>query len=144
MKKVKFTHEFKKLGYCLELLAIKDIIADKRKLLKNKIFKWYSEEEYHEEELEELKELKEFIYYIELLKETIIKKVYKLTGLSYDEAIKFAKENKENNIRLYNLHYANSYNYILYSIRGKEEEYLELCKGYRKEAEEIFESLVTE
>ena len=145
MKKVKFTHEFKKLGYCLELLAIKDIIADKRKLLKNKIFKWYSEEEYHEEELEELKELKEFIYYIELLKETIIKKVYKLTGLSYDEAIKFAKENKENYIRLYNLHFVNNHNSILYYLRGKFEDYLDIVERlYKKEAKEIFESLVIE
>ena len=47
-KKVKFTYEFQKLNHCLELLAIKDIIADKKKLLKHKIFKCYSSE-YSEE-----------------------------------------------------------------------------------------------
>ena len=124
MKKVKFTYEFQKLNCCLELLAIKDIIADKKKLLKHKIFKCYSSK-YSEEEfykcMECIQELNKFIY---LLKETqddrVYNKVYKLTDFeSYNEAIKFAEENKENNIRLYNLHYAIIHTSILYSIKGK-------------------------
>ena len=42
---VKVNQEFHKLNCCLELLAVKDIIADKKYLLKNKIFSCYSEEE---------------------------------------------------------------------------------------------------
>ena len=38
-------NEFQKLNYCLELLAVAEIISDKKKLLKNKIFNCYSEEE---------------------------------------------------------------------------------------------------
>ena len=126
--------EFEKLTYCLELLAIADIISDKKKLLKNKIFSYYTEEELNKsiECLEKRKNLsKEF--------------VKNLTGLKYSEAIKFAKENKENYIRLYNLNHMNNYNSILYYLRGKFEEYLDIVeKVYKKEAKEIFESLVSE
>ena len=126
--------EFEKLNYCLELLAVAEIISDKKKLLKNKLFNFYSEEE-----------LNKFIECMELLKKIKNDKVYYLTGLSYNEAIKFAKENKENNIRLYNLHHANNHNSILYYLRGKFEEYLDIVeKVYKKEAKEILESLVIE
>lgn len=127
-------YEFVKLSDCLELLAVKDIIADKKKLLKNKIFKDYSEEELNKfiESMEKKKDL---------LKETVKNK----TKLNYNEAIKFAKENKENYIRLYNLHHMNNHNSILYYLRGKFEEYLDIVKKvYKKEAKELFESLVTE
>ena len=126
--------EFEKLTYCLELLAVKDIIADKKKLLKNKLFNCYSEEE-----------LNKFIELAEKRKDLLKEVVKNLTGLNYNEAIKFAKENRENNIRLYNLHFVNDHNSILYYIRGKFEEYLDMVeKVYKKEAKEIFESLVKE
>ena len=38
-------NEFKKLNYCLELLAIKDIISDHTALLKYKLFSYFSKEE---------------------------------------------------------------------------------------------------
>ena len=126
--------EFEKLNYCLELLAVKDIIADKKKLLKNKIFNCYSEEE-----------LNKFIECMEKKKDELKEIVKNLTKLNYNDAIKFAKENRENNIRLYNLHLMNNHNSILYYLRGKFEEYLDIVeKVYKKEAKEIFESLVTE
>lgn len=126
--------EFEKLNYCLELLAVKDIIADKKKLLKNKIFNCYTEEE-----------LNKFIEFSEKKKDLLKEIVKNLTELNYNEAIKFAKENKENYISLYNLNHANNHNSILYYIRGKFEEYLDIVeKVYKKEAKEIFESLVTE
>ena len=125
--------EFEKLNYCLELLAVKDIIADKKKLLKNKIFNCYSEEE-----------LNKFIECMEKKKDELKEIVKNLTKLNYNDAIKFAKENRENNIRLYNLHLMNNHNSILYYLRGKFEEYLDIVeKVYKKEAKEIFESLVT-
>ena len=126
--------EFEKLNYCLELLAVKYIIADKKKLLKNKIFNCYSEEE-----------LNKFIECMEKKKDELKEIVKNLTKLNYNDAIKFAKENRENNIRLYNLHLMNNHNSILYYLRGKFEEYLDIVeKVYKKEAKEIFESLVTE
>ena len=126
--------EFEKLNYCLELLAVKDIIADKKKLLKNKIFNCYSEEE-----------LNKFIECMEKKKDELKEIVKNLTKLNYNEAVKFAKENKENNIRLYNLHFENNHNSILYYIRGEFEDYLDIVERlYKKEAKEIFESLVTE
>ena len=42
---VRVKYEFAKLNCCLELLAVKEIIADKKKLLKNKLFNCFSEEE---------------------------------------------------------------------------------------------------
>ena len=126
--------EFEKLSYCLELLAITEIISDKKKLLKNKLFNCFSEEE-----------LNKFIECLE--KRKIFQKeiVKNLTSLKYNEAIKFAKENKENNMHLYNLHFMNNHNSILCYLRGKFEEYLDIVeKVYKKEAKEIFESLVTE
>ena len=126
--------EFVKLNYCLELLAVKDIISDKKYLLKNKIFKCYTEEE-----------LNKFIECLEKRKNWSKETVKNLTGLNYNEAIKFAKENKENYIRLYNLNHMNNHNSILDYLRGRFEEYLDLVeKVYKKEAKEIFESLVSE
>lgn len=126
--------EFEKLNYCLELLAVTEIISDKKKLLKNKLFNCYSEEE-----------LNKFIEFAEKKKSLSKEIVKNLTELNYNEAIKFAKENRENNIRLYNLHFMNNHNSILYYLRGKFEEYLDIVeKVYKKEAKEIFESLVTE
>ena len=126
--------EFEKLNYCLELLAVAEIISDKKKLLKNKLFTCYSEEE-----------LNKFIEYSEKRKDLLKEIIKNLTELNYNNAIKFAKENKENNIRLYNLHRLNNHNSILYYLRGKFEEYLDIVeKVYKKEAKEIFESLVEE
>lgn len=126
--------EFEKLSYCLELLAVAEIISDKKKLLKNKSFNCFSEEE-----------LNKFIEYSEKKKDLSKEIIKNLTELNYKEAIKFAKENKENHIRLYNLHHANNHNSILYYIRGNFEEYLDIVeKVYKKEAKEIFESSVTE
>ena len=127
-------NEFQKLNYCLELLAVAEIISDKKKLLKNKIFNCYSEEE-----------LNKFIESMEKKKDLLKEVVKDLTELNYNQAIKFAKENKENYIRLYNLNHANNHNSILYYLRGKFEEYLDIVeKVYKKEAKEIFESLVSE
>ena len=126
--------EFEKLSYCLELLAVAEIISDKKKLLKNKSFNCFSEEE-----------LNKFIEFSEKKKDLSKEIIKNLTELNYKEAIKFAKENKENHIRLYNLHHANNHNSILYYIRGNFEEYLDIVeKVYKKEAKEIFESSVTE
>lgn len=126
--------EFEKLNYCLELLAVAEIISDKKKLLKNKLFTCYSEEE-----------LNKFIEYSEKKKDLLKEIIKNLTELNYNNAIKFAKENKDNNIRLYNLHHLNNHNSILYYLRGKFEEYLDIVeKVYKKEAKEIFESLVSE
>ena len=131
---VKVKYEFVKLSNCLELLAVKEIIEDKKKLLKNKLFTCYSEEE-----------LNKFIEYSEKKKDELKVVVKNSTGLNYNEAIKFAKENKENNIRLYNLHFMNNHNSILYYIRGNFEEYLDIVeKVYKKEAKEILESFVAE
>lgn len=127
-------NEFQKLNYCLELLAVNEIISDKKKLLKNKIFSCYSEEE-----------LNKFIEFSEKKKDLLKEIIKNLTELNYTAAIKFAKENKENYIRLYNLHHMNNHNSILYYLRGKFEEYLDIVeKVYKKEAKEIFESLVSE
>ena len=127
-------NEFQKLNYCLELLAVKDIISDKKYLLKNKIFNCYTEEE-----------LNKFIESMEKKKDLLKEMIKNLTELNYSAAIKFAKENKENYIRLYNLNHANNHNSILYYLRGKFEEYLDIVeKVYKKEAKEIFESLVKE
>lgn len=132
MFKVKY--EFIKLSNCLELLAVKEIISDKKKLLKNKIFSSYSEEE-----------LNKFIEYAEKRKDQLKEIVKNSTKLNYNEAIKFAKENRENNIRLYNLHFMNNHNSILYYIRGNFEEYLDIVeKVYKKEAKEILESFTAE
>ena len=131
---IRVTHEFAELNCCLELLAVKDIIADKKKLLKNKIFKEYSEEE-----------LNKFIESMEKKKDQLKEIVKNTTRLNYTEAIKFAKENKENNIRLYNLHHINNHNSILYYLRGKFEEYLDIVeKVYKKEAKEILKPFIIE
>ena len=135
--------EFEKLNYCLELLAITEIISEKKKSLKNikkvllsnsKAFDCYYEEEFNK--------------YIELAenRKDLLKEIVKnLTGLNYTNAIKFAKENKENYIRLYNLHYANTHDCTLCYIRGISERYLDRVERlYKKEAKEIFESLVIE
>lgn len=132
MFKVKY--EFVKLSNCLELLAVKEIITDKKKLLKNKIFNCYTEEE-----------LNKFIEFAEKKKDQLKEIVKNSTGLNYTEAIKFAKENRENNIRIYNLHFMNNHNSILYYLRGKFEEYLDIVeKVYKKEAREILKSFEEE
>ena len=132
MERVKY--EFIKLNCCLELLAVKEIISDKKKLLKNKLFNCYSEEE-----------LNKFIEFAEKKKDQLKEIVKNSTKLNYNEAIKFAKENRENNIRLYNLHYMNNHNSILYYLRGKFEEYLDIVeKVYKKEAKEILKPFVIE
>ena len=126
--------EFEKLNYCLELLAVNEIISDKKKLLKNKLFNCFSEEE-----------LNKFIEFAEKKKDQLKEIVKNTTKLNYNEAIKFAKENKENYIRLYNLHHANNHNSILYYLRGKFEEYLDIVeKVYKKEAREIIKPFIIE
>ena len=133
--------EFEKLCYCLELLAITELISDKKKLSKKsilsrdrKIFDCYYQEEFDK-----------FIELAEKRKDLSKEIVKNLTGLNYTAAIKFAKENKENYIRLYNLHYMNNNNSILFYIKGIFEKYLDLVERlYKKEAKEIFESLVKE
>ena len=131
---VKVKYEFIKLNCCLELLAVKEIISDKKKLLKNKLFNCYSEEE-----------LNKFIEYAEKKKDQLKEIVKNSTKLNYTEAIKFAKENRENNIRLYNLHYMNNHNSILYYLRGNFEEYLDIVeKVYKKEAKEILKPFIIE
>ena len=128
----RITYEFAKLNCCLELLAVKEIIADKKKLLKNKLFNCFSEEE-----------LNKFIEYAEKKKDQLKEIVKNTTKLNYTEAIKFAKENKENYIRLYNLHHMNNHNSILYYLRGKFEEYLDIVeKVYKKEAREIIKPFI--
>ena len=133
--------EFEKLNYCLELLAINEIISDKKKLLKNKLYLSNMKSfDCHSEE-----ELNKFIELAEKRKDLSKEIVKNLTGLNYTNAIKFAKENKENYIRLYNLHFMNNHNSILYYLRGNFEEYLDIVERlYKKEAKEIFESLVAE
>ena len=134
-------NEFEKLNYCLELLEIVEMISDKKKLLKNylylsnmKSFDCHSEEE-----------VNKFIEFAEKKKDLLKEIIKNLTELNYNAAIKFAKENKENYIRLYNLHHMNNHNSILYYLRGKFEEYLDIVERlYKKEAKEIFESLVSE
>ena len=131
---IRITYEFAKLNCCLELLAVKEIIADKKKLLKNKLFNCFSEEE-----------LNKFIEFAEKKKDQLKEIVKNTTKLNYTEAIKFAKENKENYIRLYNLHHANNHNSILYYLRGKFEEYLDIVeKVYKKEAREIIKPFIIE
>ena len=131
---VRVNHEFQKLNCCLELLAVKDIISEKKKLLKNKIFSCYSEEE-----------LNKFIECMEKKKDELKEIVKNLTKLNYNDAIKFAKENKENNMRLYNLHFMNNHNSILYYLRGNFEEYLDIVeKVYKKEAKEILKPFIVE
>ena len=133
--------EFEKLNYCLELLAVVEMISDKKKLLKNNLYLSNMKSfDCHSEE-----ELTKFIEYAEKKKDLLKEIVKNLTGLNYNQAVKFAKENKENYIRLYNLHHMNNHNSILYYLRGKFEDYLDIVERlYKKEAKEIFESLVTE
>ena len=133
--------EFEKLNYCLELLAVAEIISDKKKLLKNKLY-LFNKKSFDCNSEEELNKFIEFAEKKKNLSKEIVKN---LTGLNYNQAIKFAKENKENYIRLYNLHHMNNHNSILYYLRGNFEEYLDIVeKVYKKEAKEIFESLVSE
>ena len=133
--------EFQKLNCCLELLAVNEMISDKKKLLKNKSYLFNMKSfDCHSEE-----ELNKFIECLEKRKDFLKEITKNLTELKYNEAIKFAKENKENYIRLYNLHHMNNHNSILYYIRGKFEDYLDIVERlYKKEAKEIFESLVIE
>ena len=133
--------EFEKLCYCLELLAVTEMISDKKKFLKNRL--WILNVKSFDRNSEE--ELNNFIEKKKKRKNWSKEIVKNLTGLNYNQAVKFAKENKENYIRLYNLHHMNNHNSILYYLRGKFEEYLDIVeKVYKKEAKEIFESLVSE
>ena len=126
--------EFMKLNCCLELLAIKEIITDKKKLLKNKLFSCFSEEE-----------LIRFIELAEKRKDLSKNNIKDLLKLNYNEAIRFGKENKEKYIRLYNLNHMNQHNSILDYLRNSYDEYLDIAeKVYKKEAKDIFEYLVTE
>ena len=127
-------NEFKKLNYCLELLALKDIISDKKKLLKYEIFSYFSEEE-----INKCIEIAE-------KRKNILKNFIKDTEkLNYNEAINFAKENKEKYIKLYNLNHKNHYNSLTHYIKESYEIYLDSVeKVYKKEAKEIFEELVKE
>ena len=126
--------EFRKLNYCLELLAIKDIISDKKHLLKYKLFSYFSEEE-----------LNRFIEIAEKRKDLLKNIIKEEIKLNYNEAIKFGKENIEKYIRLYNLNRMNQHNSILDYIRNNYDQYLDICeKVYKKEAKQIFEELVQE
>ena len=132
-------NEFEKLNYCLELLAVVELISNEKKLSKKKLLDRKVFDCYYQEEFDKFIELAEERK--DLLKE-IIKN---LTELNYTAAIKFAKENKENYIRLYNLHYVNNHNSILCYIRGIYDQYLDKVERlFKKEAKEIFESLVSE
>ena len=126
--------EFKKLNYCLELLALKDIILDKKQLLKYECFKYLNKDE-----------LCKFIDLAEKRKDSYKKFIKNMFNINYNEAIKYAKENKEKYIRLYNLNHMNHHNNIFCDIKNQQEEYLDLVERfYKKEAKEIFESLVQE
>ena len=126
--------EFKKLNYCLELLAINDIISDKKELLKYECFKYLNKDE-----------LCKFIDLAEKRKDSCKKFIKNMFNINYNEAIKFGKENKEKYIQLYNLNHANHHNNIFCDIKNQQEEYLDLVERvYKKEAKEIFESLVNE
>ena len=132
-------NEFKKLSYCLELLAVIELISDKKKLSKKKLLNYGSFECFYQEEFDK------FINCAEESKNKLKEIVKKFTDLNYKEAIKFAKENKENYIKLYDLHYANYNTSIICYIRGNFEQYLDIVeKIFRKKAKEIFESLVAE
>ena len=133
--------EFEKLNYCLELLAVAEIISDKKKLLKNKLYLFNKKSfDCHSEE-----ELNKFIECAEKRKDFLKEMVKNLTKLNYNEAIKLAKENRENNIHLYNLHYMNNHNGILYYLRGNFEEYVDIFeKVYKKEAKEIIKPFIIE
>ena len=124
--------EFRKLNFCLELLSIKDIISDKKQLLKYKLFSYYSEEE-----------LNKVIEIAEKRKNTLKDFIKDTEKLNYNEAIKFAKENKEKYIRLYNLNHMNHHNSLFHYVRNTWDQYLdEFEKVYRKEAKEICKELV--
>ena len=133
--------EFEKLCYCLELLAVNEMISDKKKSLKNKSYLSNMKSfDCHSEE-----ELNKFIECMEKKKNELKEIVKNLTKLNYNEAIKFAKENKENNMRLYNLHFMNNHNSVLYYLRGNFEEYLDIVeKVYKKEAKEILKPFIVE
>ena len=107
--------------------------SSKKKILDYRLF----ECSYHEE-------IDKFIACAEEEKIRFKKIVKSLTKLNYTDAIKFAKENKENYSILYELHYTNHNTGILCHIKGIREKYLEIVEILRKKAKEIFESLVTE
>ena len=130
-------NEFKKLNYCLELLAINDIISEKKKELKLEFP--LRKSKLYEDEIEQFIEISERK---KILLKNIIKEEIKL---NYNNAIKFAKENKEKYIQLYNLNHANHYSNILYYLRNAEEIYLTLFENiFKKAAKQIFEELVQE
>lgn len=129
--------EFMKLNYCLELLALKDIISEKKKELK---LDFNQRKEYLYSE-----EIERFIEIVEKRKDSLKNTIKEEIKLNYNDAIKFAKENKEKYIRLYDLNHSNHCSNILFYIRNQEENYLKLVENtLKKAAKEIFESLVTE
>lgn len=133
--------EFEKLCYCLELLAVTELISEEKKLSKKK----FIELDYKAFDCHYQEEFDKFIELAEKRKDLLKVIIKNLTELNYTNAIKFAKENKENYIRLYNLHHINNHNCILWYIRGNFEHYLDAVERvYKKEAKAIFESLVTE
>lgn len=126
-----------KLNYCLELLALKDIISEKKKELK---LDFNQRKEYLYSE-----EIERFIEIVEKRKDSLKNTIKEEIKLNYNDAIKFAKENKEKYIRLYDLNHSNHCSNILFYIRNQEENYLKLVENtLKKAAKEIFESLVTE
>lgn len=127
--------EFKKLNYCLELLALKDIISDKKKELKLKRYQRKLSEE----------DINKFIEISESRKDLLKNIIKEETKLNYNDAIKFAKENKEKYIQLYNLNHANHFSSILFYINNNWDLYLNLFENiFKKSAKQIFEELVQE
>ena len=129
--------DFKKLVYSLELLAIKDIISEKKKELK---LNFNQRKTYLYDE-----EIEQFIDIAEKRKNRLKDFIKDAIKLNYNNSIKYAKENKEKYFKVYDLNYANNYSNILFYIRNQEENYLKLFENtFKKAAKEIFEELVQE
>lgn len=126
--------EFRKLSNCLELLALKEIISNKKQLLKYEYFQYLNKEE-----------TEQFIEIAEKDKDLVKNKIKDRFGLNYNSAIKYAKENQEKYIELYNLNYMSYYDNIFYYIKHQQEKYLDLVENFlKKEAKKIIEELVGE
>ena len=129
--------EFMKLNFCLELLAVKDIISERKKELK-KEFIFRNPSLYTEE-------INQFIEISENRKDLLKNIIKDRFGLNYNSAIKFAQENKEKYIQLYNLNHTNFYSSILFYLKNNQELYLSLVENvFKKSAKQIFEELVQE
>ena len=130
--------EFRKLNFCLELLAIKDIITERKKDLKIQNLNFRNPRLYDEE-------IEQFIEMAEKRKNILKDFIKDTEKLNYNNAIKFAQENKEKYSKLSELNHANHYSSILFYIRNQEKVYLDLVENtFRKVAKEIFEELVQE